>query len=110
MVAEKRIWLSTIRRMLAEGPARIFGLRSKGFIVEGMDADFTVIDMRREGVIRGDEFYSRAHYTPFEGFRYRGEAVMTLVGGEVVMDDGEVFKRSGKYIKSVYIEKDEKRI
>lgn len=98
LVSEGRMNISTIRRMLAEGPARIFGLGSKGFIREGMDADFTVVDLRREGEIRADEFYSRAHYTPFEGFRYRGDAVMTIVRGEVVMDDGEVLEGRGRYM------------
>lgn len=92
--------LSTIRRMLAEEPARIFGLRSKGRISEGMDADFTIVDLKGTGRIMSDEFYSKAHYTPFEGFSYTGTPVMTIVRGRVVMRDGEVFEGNGRYVPS----------
>jgi len=98
LVSKGRMSLSAIRRMLAEEPARIFGLRSKGRIAEGMDADFTVIDLKETGRIRSDEFYSKAHYTPFEGFSYTGGPVMTMVRGRAVMRDGEVLEGNGRYI------------
>lgn len=100
LVSMGRVSLETVRRMLAEGPARIFGLRSKGHIREGMDADFAVVDLKAAGTIRADEFYSKAHYTPFEGFKYTGEAVMTIVRGQVVMEDGEVLEGDGRYVAS----------
>ncbi len=63
-----------------------------------MDADFVVVDMKKEGVINPDKFHSKAHYSPFEGFKVKGKAVMTIVRGNVVMDDDEVFPNKGHFI------------
>ena len=81
-----------IKRLLCEKPAEIFNLKNKGKIAEGMDADFVVIDMKKEGIINPDEFKTKAKYSPFKGFNVKGMPVMTVVRGNVVMKDGEVFK------------------
>lgn len=87
-------------QLLAENPARIFNIQNKGFIKEGMDADFVVVDMKREGVVEPENFQSKAKYSPFEGFKVKGMSVMTLVRGNVVMEEGDVFKNRGKFIHS----------
>jgi dihydroorotase len=87
-------------QLLAENPARIFNIQNKGFIKEGMDADFVVVDMKREGVVEPENFQSKAKYSPFEGFKVKGMPVMTLVRGNVVMDEGDVFENRGKFIHS----------
>jgi len=89
-----------ILRLLCENPARIFNLKNKGFIKEGMDADIVVIDMERETTINSDNFHSKAHYSPFDGFDVQGIPVMTILRGDVVMDEGEIFKTSGEYVYS----------
>jgi dihydroorotase len=87
-------------QLLAENPVRIFNIQNKGFIKEEMDADFVVVDMKREGVVEPENFQSKAKYSPFEGFKVKGMPVMTLVRGNVVMDEGDVFKNRGKFIHS----------
>lgn len=100
--AKKRLKLARIQKMLSEKPASIFGLKNKGRIETGMDADFVIIDPKKTGKIRADEFYSKAHYTPFEGMEYIGEPVMTILRGKLIMEEGEVFKNRGTHIKSNY--------
>jgi dihydroorotase len=87
-------------QLLAENPARIFNIPHKGFIEEGMDADFVVVDMKREGAINPENFQSKAEYSPFEGFKVKGVPVMTMVRGNVVMDEGELIENRGKFIYS----------
>jgi dihydroorotase len=84
--------------LLCENPASIFHLKGKGFIKEGMDADFVVVDMKEEGVINPDKFKSKAKYSPFKGISVKGMPVMTMVGGNLVADEGEILKNKGKYI------------
>ncbi len=100
--AKKRLKLARIQKMLSEKPASIFGLKNKGRIETGMDADFVIIDPKRTGKIKADEFYSKAHYTPFDGMEYIGEPVMTILRGKLIMEEGEVFKNRGTHIKSNY--------
>lgn len=87
-------------QLLAENPAMIFNIPNKGFIRERMDADFVVVDMKREGLVKPENFQSKAKYSPFEGFKVRGMPVMTLVRGNVVMDEGEILENKGKFIYS----------
>lgn len=89
---------SQLERLFCQNPAKIFNIKNKGFIKEGMDADLVVVDMKKEGVVDPDKFHSKAHYSPFEGFKVRGMPVMTMVRGSVVMDEGEVFNNKGSFI------------
>jgi D-hydantoinase len=75
----------------------------KGSLTVGADADLTILDPKKEAVIRADKLHSKADYTPFEGWKVKGVPVMTLVRGTIVMDHGypgEIIGSSGhgKYI------------
>jgi dihydroorotase len=91
---------SQMKQLLCENPARIFNLPHKGKIDVGRDADFVVLDMKKEEVINPENFKSKAKYSPFEGFKVRGMPVMTLVQGNIVMENGEVFNNNGKFVYS----------
>ncbi|GAB4315298.1 MAG: dihydroorotase [Methanobacteriaceae archaeon] len=93
-----RISLETIKRILCENPSQRFDLKGKGFIKEGGDADLVVVDLKKEDIINPDNFKSKAKYSPFEGFEVQGIPVMTLVRGEVVMENGDVFVNKGRFI------------
>ncbi len=93
-----KISFDEVKRLLCENPAKIFNIKYKGYIKEGMDADFVVVDMKREGEINPENFYSKAHYSPFKGKKFKGMPIMTILRGNIVMDEAEVFKSQGKYI------------
>ena len=78
--------LSIIPKIFSENAAKVYGLNNKGEIAVGKDADFTVIDLKREGKFNIDEFKTKAKYSPFDGWNYIGTAIMTIVNGKVVMD------------------------
>ncbi len=100
MVNRGKLYLEDVKRLLCENPAKIFNIKNKGFIRDGMDADFVVVDMKKEGIINPENFHSKAQYSPFEGEKVRGLPVMTILRGEVVMDEGEVLKTHGKNVYS----------
>jgi dihydroorotase len=62
----------------------------KGAIQVGSDADFTIVDMHKTGMIEKNELKSKTKVTAFDGFRYRGAPVYTIIRGHVVMEDGRV--------------------
>lgn len=95
---KKNINLEQIKSLLCENPARIFNLKNKGFIKKGMDADLVVVDLKLEGAFKVDDFYTKAPYTPFSGWKYQGAAIMTISQGKVIMEEGQVFKNKGHYI------------
>ena len=52
-------------------------------LVKGLGADVTIIDPEREFVYTADQVVSKSRNTPFLGWRLKGRAVLTMVGGEV---------------------------
>ena len=79
--------LRLIPKIFSENAAKRFNLENKGFIKEGYDADLVVIDLNKEGIFDIDSFYTKAEYSPFDGLSYKGKATMTIVNGEIVMEN-----------------------
>ncbi len=85
-----RLSLERFVDLTSHGPQRLFGIRSKGRIAVGYDADFTIVDMKREEVITHDQVASRAGWTPYHGKPVKGWPVGTFVRGRRVMWEGEI--------------------
>lgn len=86
-----RMTLEQYVRASSEGLARAWGLYPrKGAIRVGSDADLTIIDLDRPGVIEEARLHGRSPLTPFEGQTTIGAPVATIVRGRVVMLDGEL--------------------
>ncbi|HXG05490.1 MAG TPA: amidohydrolase family protein [Candidatus Binatia bacterium] len=86
-------WLA---RVMAENPARLFGLYPrKGAIRVGADADLTIIDPSAEWTVTVADHKSIAGWTLFEGWKVRGRVRTTLLRGEVLLDDGKVTRPPG---------------
>lgn len=85
LVHEGRLPLDTALRRLTEGPARILRI-DKGHLSMGGDADVTIIDPDFELEVDPTRFYSKSRNTPFTGWKLRGRAVCTIVGGRTVFD------------------------
>jgi len=79
---------------LSRRPAEIFGLAAKGAIAVGKDADLAIIDPRAATDIRADRLHSGAEWTPYEGRRALFPKI-TMIRGEVVFADGELFAKPG---------------
>ncbi len=87
-VFEKRLpWIDYLR-VCSSAPARILGLETKGILTPGYDADI-VLARIQEGTITGENFFSKAKITPFEGRRVLARVITTIVGGVVVFDNDE---------------------
>lgn len=67
---------------MCHAPRRRFGI--PGGLSPGDAADLAVLDLAAERVVNPSEFLSMGRSTPFEGMALRGEAVLTMVAGEVV--------------------------
>jgi len=67
----------------------------KGAIQVGSDADFTIIDMKAEKVIKNEEVLSKVKFTPWENYKVKGLPVYTIVRGTVVMENGKVVGKMG---------------
>ena len=86
-------WLA---RAMSENPARIFGLYPrKGVIQVGSDADLLILDPGEDRVISAENHYSNSGYTLFEGWQVTGRPWMTLLRGQVLLNQGQLEQQPG---------------
>jgi dihydroorotase len=79
----RKIDLGRLIEMYTVEPARLLKLEA-GTLSPGATADVTIIDPELEWTVRADEFQSASRNTPFDGWKLRGRAVRTIVGGKTV--------------------------
>jgi dihydroorotase len=69
---------------MTSAPAGILGLKGKGVLKVGADADLTLIDPQAEWTVDPSRFRSKSRCTPYEGMKLRGRAERVIVGGRLL--------------------------
>lgn len=95
-VNKKRLSIQQLVSLISTNPAKIFGIfPQKGVIAVGSDADVVIVDLDREYTIKAENLHTKQKHTPFEGLHVKGMPVLTMVRGEVVMENGKVTGKPG---------------
>ena len=89
-----KLTLEQLIKLMCENPCRIFGIKNKGYIKEGYDADLTIADMNKEVVIKNEMIASKCGWTPFNNYKVKGFPVGTIVNGDLVMSNGKLIQKS----------------
>jgi dihydropyrimidinase len=90
-VNEDRIGIERVAEVTSYNTAKIFGIYpKKGIIRAGSDADLTIVDLDLEKTVTPDLLQSYSDYTIYDGWKLRGWPVMTIVRGNIIMEDGQV--------------------
>ena len=89
-VAAGRLSLSRMADLMSAGPARIYGAVGKGRLAAGYDADFTMVDTKRQRTLENAWIASPCGWTPFDGMRVTGWPIATIIRGRTVMREDEV--------------------
>jgi dihydroorotase len=84
IVNKKVISLPRFIEMISWRPAQILGLKNKGRIAVGADADLTVLNLNKEIIVDVRSFASKSRNNPFHGWKLKGAPIMTIVGGRTV--------------------------
>jgi allantoinase len=94
---------SRIAALTSWNPATRYGLRGKGAIAPGYDADIALVDPDRTWTVRAADSESTQEYTPFEGFELTARVTDTFVRGHRVLEDGKVVGLPvGRYLPRPY--------
>ncbi len=89
-----RLSLPQIAAISSANPARLFGLSArKGAIAPGYDADLVLVDLDR--TLTFDPALLQVDFSLFTGEAWRGWPVATFIGGQRVMQDGEIVGQPG---------------
>jgi len=91
--------LQDIQRLCSESPASVFGLKEKGRIAEGFDADLVLVDPGLEQKVQNGKLHTKCGWSPFHGRLLKGWPVMTFVRGQLVFRQGEVLQSSGREVR-----------
>ncbi len=87
LVDTKVLPLNDAIAKLTINPANILGI-DKGTLKVGKDADITLIDPLKEWSVDITKFVSKSKNSPFQGWKLKGKATHTIVGGKIVLKDG----------------------
>ncbi|HXD96531.1 MAG TPA: amidohydrolase family protein [Candidatus Acidoferrum sp.] len=95
-VVKRGLPLTWMARVLSENPARMFGLHPrKGAIRVGADADLLIWDPAAEGAIHVADHRGMAGWTLYENFKTHGRPWMTLLRGEILLENGQLKQKPG---------------
>ncbi len=96
-VVPARITLARLAHLVAEAPARIFGLYPrKGVIEVGADADLCILDPGETRTLADGTRHGAADLEVYRGFKVTGWPVMTIAKGDVIFESGEVTASPGR--------------
>ena len=99
-VNDGNLTLNQLINLVCENPVKIFGIKNKGYIKEGFDADFTIVDMKKIIEIKNENIESKCKWSPFDGYKFKGTPVTTIINGDIKMKDGKILgEPSGKPMK-----------
>ncbi len=83
---QKILSLPELIKKMSFNPAKVLNI-DKGTLAPGKDADITIIDVNKEFTVDINSFLSKSRNTPFNGWKLRGKAWMTILGGKIVFED-----------------------
>ena len=101
MVIKNSLSINKFVEITCTKPAQIFGMKDKGDIKTGMDADIAIWDKDEKWTISVENLHQNVDYIPFEGFSVTGKPVIVLSKGKIIIENDE-FKGQrgdGKFIK-----------
>ena len=95
-VATGKIDLNTFVDCASTQAARLFGLKNKGHIAVGADADLCIYDPNYRGTISAKQQHMATDYNAFEGWEIKGRAHVVTVRGEIMARDGKFVGQLGR--------------
>ena len=78
-VNDGKLTLEQLMNSVCENPVKIFEIKNKGFIKEGFDADFTIVDINKKILIKNENIESKCGWSPFDGAEFKGAPVATII-------------------------------
>ncbi|WP_437795434.1 allantoinase AllB [Mitsuokella multacida] len=86
----RKVPLERIMKLTCENMPGSLRIEGKGKIAVGYDADFALIDLDREYILKADDILYKHHVSPYMGMRFKGAVDETILRGQTIMRDGKI--------------------
>lgn len=104
-VNKNKITIEKLVEILCYNNAKKFGLLGrKGALTVGSDADIVIVDIEKEKEVKVDNLHGISDFTPYEGWNIKGWPVMTMVRGQVIVENNTLksLPGYGKYVPTTF--------
>ncbi|MFA5334895.1 MAG: dihydroorotase [Candidatus Omnitrophota bacterium] len=89
LVRGKALDWKGVAEKMSMNPAALLGLKNKGSLSAGADADVTVFDPACDWTVEAGRIESKSKNTPLIGRKMAGSAALTIVGGKIRYENGK---------------------
>lgn len=99
-VTTKRLTIFQFIQLIAAGPAKLFGLNSKGSIAVGKDADIIFLDPTKSYTLKKSDLYYKNKISAYEGFHINNRITRTILRGKTIftLKNGFTTEPTGKFL------------
>ncbi|MFK8186727.1 MAG: dihydroorotase [Phormidesmis sp.] len=87
---EGRCTIAQVANWMSTAVAKAYSIPKKGLIEPGYDADLVLVDLSTYRPVLKEELQAQCGWSAFEGWTLTGWPVVTIVGGQVVYDHGDI--------------------
>jgi len=87
---ENRCTVAQVSNWMSTAVAQAYQIPNKGLIEPGYDADLVLVDLSTYRPVLREELKTKCGWSPFEGWTLTGWPVVTVVGGQIVYERGEI--------------------
>jgi len=94
-VNQNKLNLQQLAHLTSGNAAKIFGMKTKGSIQKGFDADIVLVDLKKEQQVSSDFFGAFSDYLVYEGWKLKGWPITTMVRGKLVTEDMQIVGKLG---------------
>ncbi len=85
-----RCTIAQVSHWMSRAVAKAYGIPNKGAIAPGYDADLVLVDLNTYHPVLRQELLTKCGWSPFEGWNLTGWPAATIVGGQVVYQQGQI--------------------
>lgn len=93
LVAQKRLSVTRMVDACSHEPARLFGIKNRGFIKEGYYADLVLADPGKSHLVTQESLAGACQWSPLEGYRFSSSVTHVFVNGTLAVKDNRIIEK-----------------